>query len=56
VARPDYDAMEAEAAEMFGDLPVGDLPIGELPVDEEAGDDSSADATVATDATEDSAE
>lgn len=63
VARPDYDAMEAEAAEMFGDLPVGDLPVGDVAVGEEAtddatdaGGDSAADAIVATDATEDSAE
>ena len=34
IARPDYDAMEAEAAEMFGDLPVGDVAV------DESGDES----------------
>lgn len=27
IARPDYDEMEAEAAEAFGDLPAGDTDI-----------------------------
>ncbi len=58
VARPDYDAMEAEAAEMFGDLPVGDLNVDEMASDDssDAGDSSTDDTIVATDATEDSAE
>ncbi|MFM8871735.1 MAG: DNA-directed RNA polymerase subunit omega [Actinomycetota bacterium] len=55
IARPDYDAMEAEAAEMFGDLPVGDVAV------DESGDitDASVDTddNEATDApAEDSAE
>jgi len=55
IARPDYDAMEAEAAEMFGDLPVGDVAV------DESGDITDAsldtDDNEATDApAEDSAE
>lgn len=49
IARPDYDEMEAEAAAMFGDLPVGDIAIdGSDEVAESAidvGDDSSTDAS-----------
>jgi DNA-directed RNA polymerase subunit omega len=60
IARPDYDAMEAEAAEMFGDLPIGDIAIDESGDAAEAALDETDDANtvdVATDATaEESAE
>jgi DNA-directed RNA polymerase subunit omega len=47
IARPDYDAMEAEAAEMFGDLPVGDVAV------DESGDESDVAPDVAPDANND---
>lgn len=55
IARPDYDAMEAEAAEMFGDLPVGDVAVDELGDITEASLDTDDDAAVDV-AAEESAE
>jgi DNA-directed RNA polymerase subunit omega len=55
IARPDYDAMEAEAAEMFGDLPVGDVAVEESGEEADAAMEASIDAP-ADEHTEESAE
>ena len=59
IARPDSDAMEAEAAEMFGDLPVGDVALDDSVEDVPGSvveDVAINENVIAEDAAEDSAE